>query len=589
MTAHFSHRFPTLFRTNWPTGGLAESIHSIDVDLLCDEYHEWRITAPKRSAKNKRYFVGHDGRVNTRDRDNPSENHLAIALWNMDALLHPPNARQVRLLDYQVPLQASRSDAGLGKLDLFGVTREGRLVVVELKVPRKNGGRGDAPIAALMEGLRYAAVVEANHQSIAAEIRDAFSLRVRGEPPIVLILAPEEWWRGWQEMGRRTRRAAGRWEPRIVELMAKLEDRLGIAVECASLESTGLADIDLQAPVPRLRQIPRVRTVGLDEVHVQQSPADYASYEDNVSRLLWAWADQHHPSELDGGSRARRPPVLSPEHESRAVLVPPESVRARHIVSAIAKRERHRWFRSLKSSQALTQSVFGAIRAFHRLDLLQGINAECGRAAFLDDTRHATLILEHNVCDLDEPRPTSVDVFLQGPSGRVAVECKLMEKEFGRCSRPNLRPSASNYNQQHCDGNYRRQRGRNERCALTEIGIRYWQHVPRLFDWKSDVDLLPCPFNPVYQLARNALAATVTGSRLEPDAGHVLVVYDARNPEYQTGGVAQEQYESAVEACRVPGLIRRVTWQRLARSLNGVPELAYLLTGLANKYGITPE
>ena len=51
----------------------------------------------------------------------------------------------MRLLDYQFPLQASRADAGLGKADLLGATDRGRLVVVELKVPRKNGSPGDAP------------------------------------------------------------------------------------------------------------------------------------------------------------------------------------------------------------------------------------------------------------------------------------------------------------------------------------------------------------------------------------------------------------------------------------------------------------
>ena len=316
---------------------------------------------------------------------------------------------------------------------------------------------------------------------------------------------------------------------------------------------------------------------------------DYASYENAVLGCLWDWADRHHSSELDGESRTRRPPILRSEVASKSVLVPSDPAKASAVVFTVPKEERHRWFRSFKSSQALAQSVFGAIGSFERLDLLDGVIAECGRPAFLEDTRGASLVLEHNVCSLGEPRPTSVDVFLEARPRRVAVECKFMERGFGTCSRPRLRPSDSNYAERHCDGNYQLQRGRRERCALTEIGVRYWAYLPCLFEWAADHDLRPCPFSETYQLARNALAATVTASGFARNAGHVLIVYDARNPEYAPGGGAQRQYESAIGTCRVPGLIRRLSWQRLVGALTGAPEFTYLVAGLEGKYGIRPE
>ena len=196
--------------------------------------------------------------------------------------------------------------------------------------------------------------------------------------------------------------------------------------------------------------------------------------------------------------------------------------------------------------------MFGAVRSFGRLDLLDGVIAECGRPAFLEDTRGASLVLEHEVRSLGEPRPTSVDVLLEGRSKRVAVECKLTERKFGVCSRTQLRPGDSNYAEQHCDGNYRIQRGRRERCALTEIGIRYWTYLPYLFDWAADRHLRPCPFSKVYQLARNALAATVSAGGFDRKAGHVLVVYDARNPEYTAGGAAQPPTPVRVRDQRLP-------------------------------------
>ncbi len=316
---------------------------------------------------------------------------------------------------------------------------------------------------------------------------------------------------------------------------------------------------------------------------------DYASYEDAVLRHLWDWADRYHANELDGKGGSRRPPVLRSEFASKSVLVPPHPAKAAAVLSAVPDGERHRWFRSSKSSQALAQSVFGAVVAFERLDLLNDVIADCGRPAFLEDARSASLVLEHNVRNLGEPRSTSVDVFLEACSRRVAVECKFMEREFGTCSRTRLGPRDSTYAEQHCDGNYRVQLGRRARCALTEIGVRYWTWLPQLFDWNADHDLRPCPLSGTYQLARNALAATVTANGCDQDSGHVLIVYDARNPEFAAGGTAERQYVSAVAACRVPGLFRQLSWQRLAGALTGATELAYLVTGLEGKYGIRPE
>ena len=160
-----------------------------------------------------------------------------------------------------------------------------------------------------------------------------------------------------------------------------------------------------------------------------------------------------------------------------------------------------------------------------------------------------------------------------------------MEREFGVCSRPQLEPDDWSYEEQYCDGDYRVQRGRTARCALAEIGVRYWTYLPQLFDWDPDRDLRPCPFASVYQLARNALAATLSADgKLDPHWGH-----DARNPEYADCGAAQRQYDAAAGAPRGPELIRRLSWQRLAAALATAPDLAYLVAGLEGKYGIRPH
>ena len=122
---------------------------------------------------------------------------------------------------------------------------------------------------------------------------------------------------------------------------------------------------------------------------------DYTGYEKALLGQLWNWADRYHSSELDGGSRMGRPPVLQPEFASKPVLVPSDPTRASGVASVVPEEERNRWFRSFKSSQALAQSVFGAVGSFRRLDLLDGVIADCGRPDFFGDARGASLVLEH--------------------------------------------------------------------------------------------------------------------------------------------------------------------------------------------------
>ncbi len=315
-----------------------------------------------------------------------------------------------------------------------------------------------------------------------------------------------------------------------------------------------------------------------------------ADYLGTVYRAMWAWAERHHGNQLDGGRRQGRPPVLQPEFAAMNVLVPPDGSQAGEIRAAISGDQRHRHFASLRSSQALAQSVFGAIRALGRLDVLEDITAECGRPAFLADCQGWKLGFEHEVDTLGEPRPTSIDVLLSGPDRWVAVECKFTEAEFGSCSRPRLRPGDANYHAQRCDGSYRAQAGRRDRCALTAIGVRYWDLLPQLFAWPADRDHQPCPFGATYQLARNALATVVAPEgEVDPVRGHALILYDARNPAYQVGGEADRQWETAVAACLLPGLLRRLSWQRLLSFITAAPDLVWLVDALRDKYALVPD
>lgn len=260
----FSFRqFPILFQSRWNTTGLASEIEKIDLDSLCREYKLLGSLAPDRHSRNKKYFVGHQGLVDARNPDKPSEKHLAIALWRQYELSSKDGTSQLRLLDYEFPLRAANSDKGLGEVDLLGATADGRLAIVELKVKPRNGGRGESPVHALMEGLRYAAVVQANIGAISAESKDGFGIDVSDRAPVVQILAPENWWSGWCDMDQRTRRVAGPWESGFADLATRLEEWLGITVECTSLEKLSLADIQWEAGGPCLSKLQFATSVAL--------------------------------------------------------------------------------------------------------------------------------------------------------------------------------------------------------------------------------------------------------------------------------------------------------------------------------------
>ena len=125
----------------------------------------------------------------------------------------------------------------IGKVDLLGTTGQGRLLVIELKVKHDGANnRGDTPAAALLQGLGYAAIVQSNHESIAREIKQNFDCSIQDEPPVVQVLAPEDWWQAWMGLEGSTRRKAGNWEEAFKRLVIDMEEHIGIRVECAVLD-----------------------------------------------------------------------------------------------------------------------------------------------------------------------------------------------------------------------------------------------------------------------------------------------------------------------------------------------------------------
>ena len=194
--------------------------------------------------------------------------------------------------------------------------------------------------------------------------------------------------------------------------------------------------------------------------------------------------------------------------------------------------------------------------------------------------------MEHKIGYLGEHHSTSLDGFVSGDR-RIAIEYKYTETAFGTCSRPRLAPGDGAYAQQHCDGTYSQQRARHERCALTETGVRYWQYVPKLFRFEPDTDMRPCPLNSAYQLVRNVLAIGVReDGSVSAENGHVLLLYDERNPAFMKDGKAHATYSESRAALKRSGMLRKCSWQRITQRMRQTKTLQWLTDELAFKYGL---
>jgi hypothetical protein len=321
-----------------------------------------------------------------------------------------------------------------------------------------------------------------------------------------------------------------------------------------------------------------------------RAPVEYRDYRARLLRTMHAFArgrqfsDDMFDSDL---TDPQRPPVFRPSHRDQNLILPADNNQLADFVRAsLPAGARHRWFGSMMSSQALAQSVFGALLGSNRLDLLSRVRAEGGELAFEGLTQPDEAKLEKEVDWLGEMegRGTSVDVFFESPGYRIAVECKLSEREFGACSRPGLDED----NPDLCDGSYTVQLERRGRCSLTERDIAYWSYIPAVLGWRDDEDHIPCPARYTYQLVRNLLAALVHEGQVRLDRGHVVVVYDARNPSFYPSGPARTVFEQVAEALGdQANRLRLVSWQSIISVIAGAEELTYLGSGLQAKYGLT--
>lgn len=319
------------------------------------------------------------------------------------------------------------------------------------------------------------------------------------------------------------------------------------------------------------------------------------SYKEDLVNRYWSYQRMFFPQVENYFERPfapdGRPPVFL-KHKDKAwqnVIVNPTATQEEisRLFHLLPRLERHKWFRSMNSSQALAQSVLGNLAIYNHLNCLTELSDDEGEPLLgIAQVSPENFAMEHKINHLGEPRRTSLDGFISGKY-QVAVECKFTEAEVGSCSRPSLRPSDSNYGTDLCDRTFTRQRGRRERCSLTKLGVLYWKYVPELFEWQNDIDLIPCPLHKNYQLVRNILAACVQpDGTVSPESGHVILIYDERNPAFQKGGKGFIAFTETRQALREPTMLRKCSWQRIIQHIRNEGILSWLTEQLGLKYGL---
>ena len=330
----------------------------------------------------------------------------------------------------------------------------------------------------------------------------------------------------------------------------------------------------------------------------------HTDFKNTLSSGYWTWLDATRAGWeriLDGGGRANgRPPVFADSahgpldaRDHNVIVQVSGSALARAVLAEVPPASRHVHFGSMHSSQALAQSVFANLKHHGGLHLLANLIGEDDLPVFFSGAQvpsaatSVTMEAEPLKDAMNERRPTSVDVLIDGPR-RIAIECKFTESDIGTCSRPREPASSPN----HCDGSYAVQRDhaaravRSERCALTQAGIRYWEHLPALFGWDAQRDREVCPMKDTYQLARNVLAATLRNGRVDLDAGHAVLVYDERNPAFQADGPGYGAWRDTRAQLLRPSALRRASWQQIVGALRKERAFDWLTCELVDRYGL---
>jgi hypothetical protein len=228
--------------------GFREAAARLTGEALAEMYQQEVAHAPKRYDANKKFFAGQKGTaLQGRKTSRPAE-ELSIALVNQfrdrgEGLDLPsaPAGDSFDCLAYQLPLKIRQSDPDkrIGKIDIVAVVPDDRLTIAILKyVPptATRGSTGDTPLRALLEGLAYTAIVQANRNEILGEIEAAYGRKLSDEPPALVILGN---YRYWELCRKREAQKGAAWINQMERVAQLIDENLGIDVRYLSIKLQG--------------------------------------------------------------------------------------------------------------------------------------------------------------------------------------------------------------------------------------------------------------------------------------------------------------------------------------------------------------
>lgn len=154
-------------------------------------------------------------------------------------------------------------------------------------------------------------------------------------------------------------------------------------------------------------------------------------YKADLNRRYWEYQKSQLSNELNFFERPYaqdgRPPVFITNESWRNIIINPTASQQEidKLLSLVPEGEKHKWFRSMHSSQALAQSILGNLAINNSLRYLSEIKDDDGLDLFgKAQISSDNFAMEYKVNYLGEPRSTSLDGFVSGDY-RIAIECKF--------------------------------------------------------------------------------------------------------------------------------------------------------------------
>jgi hypothetical protein len=150
------------------------------------------------------------------------------------------------------------------------------------------------------------------------------------------------------------------------------------------------------------------------------------------------------------------------------------------------------------SSQALAIELFGTIKKSEKCDVVMDEFAK-QKGLPIGGKWEIELEWTDDSNLLNERRKSQIDAIARNNRTLIFFECKFTETNAGTCSQPKPLQKGPDKGFRQCSGDYKLQTnpvsGKVAQCALTAKGIRYWESIPKVFKFRSDMEYRPCPFS----------------------------------------------------------------------------------------------